>query len=29
MADAALPAVALEVPLGVEIGHGASWDAAH
>ena len=29
MAEAALPAVALDVPLGVEIGHGASWDAAH
>ncbi len=29
MAEAALPAVALDVPLGVEIGHGASWGAAH
>ena len=29
MADAALPAVTLDVPLGIEIGHGASWDAAH
>jgi DNA polymerase-1 len=29
MADAALPAVELDVPLGVEIGHGHSWDAAH
>jgi DNA polymerase-1 len=29
MAEAALPAVALDVPLGIEIGHGASWDAAH
>lgn len=29
MADAALPAVTLDVPLGVDIGHGASWDAAH
>ncbi len=29
MAEAALPAVELEVPLGVEIGHGGSWDAAH
>jgi DNA polymerase-1 len=29
MADAALPAVALTVPLGVEIGTGLSWDAAH
>ncbi|MFC4256954.1 DNA polymerase I [Altererythrobacter xixiisoli] len=29
MAEAALPAVTLDVPLGVEIGHGASWDAAH
>ena len=29
MADAALPAVDLSVPLGVEIGSGASWDAAH
>ena len=29
MAEAALPAVALSVPLGVEIGHGASWGAAH
>ncbi|HTK71828.1 MAG TPA: DNA polymerase, partial [Croceibacterium sp.] len=29
MAEAALPAVALDVPLGVEIGHGPSWDAAH
>ena len=22
-------AVALDVPLGIEIGSGASWDAAH
>jgi len=29
MAEAALPAVRLDVPLGVEIGTGASWDAAH
>jgi len=29
MAEAALPAVSLTVPLGVDIGTGASWDAAH
>jgi DNA polymerase I len=29
MSEAALPAVKLDVPLGVEIGHGASWGAAH
>jgi len=29
MADAALPAVRLDVPLGVEIGTGLSWGAAH
>ncbi len=29
MADAALPAVKLDVPLGIEIGTGPSWDAAH
>ncbi len=29
MAEAALPAVKLDVPLGVEIGTGASWGAAH
>ena len=29
MADAALPAVTLDVPLGIEIGHGMSWDDAH
>ena len=29
MADAAEPAVKLDVPLGVEIGTGASWGAAH
>jgi DNA polymerase-1 len=29
MAEAALPSVSLTVPLGVEIGHGTSWDAAH
>ncbi|MEO6388133.1 MAG: DNA polymerase I [Croceibacterium sp.] len=29
MADAALPSVTLDVPLGIEIGHGKSWDAAH
>jgi DNA polymerase-1 len=29
MAEAALPAVELSVPLGVDIGTGASWDAAH
>jgi DNA polymerase-1 len=29
MADAALPSVKLEVPLGIEIGTGASWGAAH
>jgi DNA polymerase-1 len=29
MAEAALPAVRLDVPLGVDVGHGASWGAAH
>ncbi|AWW72987.1 DNA polymerase I [Erythrobacter sp. KY5] len=29
MADAALPAVSLDVPLAVDIGTGPSWDAAH
>ncbi|MGB3738546.1 MAG: DNA polymerase I [Pontixanthobacter sp.] len=29
MADAALPAVTLDVPLGIEIGIGKSWDEAH
>jgi DNA polymerase-1 len=29
MAEAALPSVKLDVPLGIEIGHGPSWDAAH
>ena len=29
MADAAEPLVKLTVPLGVEIGTGASWGAAH
>jgi len=29
MSEAALPAVALSVPLGVEIGVGTSWGAAH
>ncbi|MEP7222595.1 MAG: DNA polymerase I [Novosphingobium sp.] len=29
MADAALPAVRLDVPLGIEIGTGLSWGAAH
>ncbi|HUD29295.1 MAG TPA: DNA polymerase I [Novosphingobium sp.] len=29
MAEAALPAVTLDVPLGVEIGFGTSWGAAH
>ena len=29
MADAAEPAVKLDVPLGVEIGTGLSWGAAH
>ena len=29
MADAAKPAVKLDVPLGIEIGTGKSWDAAH
>jgi len=29
MAEAAGPAVTLSVPLAVEIGTGASWDAAH
>ena len=29
MAEAAEPSVKLSVPLGVEIGTGASWGAAH
>lgn len=29
MAEAALPAVELSVPLGIEIGTGKSWGAAH
>jgi DNA polymerase-1 len=29
MAEAALPSVELTVPLGVDIGTGSSWDAAH
>ena len=29
MAEAALPSVELSVPLGIEIGTGSSWDAAH
>lgn len=29
MAEAAAPAVELSVPLGVEIGTGINWDAAH
>ncbi len=29
MAEAAAPAVNLDVPLGVEVGHGVSWGAAH
>ena len=29
MAEAAAPAVSLSVPLGIEIGVGASWGAAH
>jgi DNA polymerase-1 len=29
MADAAAPAVRLDVPLAIEIGSGASWGAAH
>ena len=29
MARAATPAVILDVPLRIEIGHGVSWDAAH
>ena len=29
MAEAAQPAVQLDVPLGIEIGTGASWDDAH
>ena len=29
MAEAALPAVVLDLPLGIDIGTGASWGAAH
>ncbi len=29
MAEAALPSITLDVPLGIDIGTGESWDAAH
>jgi DNA polymerase-1 len=29
MADAALPALTLDVPLDVEVGWGEHWGAAH
>jgi DNA polymerase-1 len=29
MADAAQPLIKLDVPLGVDIGTGKSWDEAH
>jgi len=29
MAEAALPSVKLDVPLGIEIGTGLNWGAAH
>ena len=29
MAEAALPSVKLDVPLGIEIGTGPNWGAAH
>jgi len=29
MAEAALPSVKLNVPLGIEIGTGPNWGAAH
>ena len=29
MAEAAEPAVSLDVPLAIDIGTGMSWDAAH
>ncbi|MEM6909399.1 MAG: DNA polymerase I [Pseudomonadota bacterium] len=29
MAEAALPSVTLDIPLAIDIGTGASWDAAH
>ena len=29
MAEAALPSVELDVPLGIEIGTGPSWGKAH
>jgi DNA polymerase-1 len=29
MAEAALPSVTLDVPLGIEIGTGPNWDRAH
>jgi len=29
MDEAAAPAVRLEIPLGVAIGTGPDWDAAH
>jgi DNA polymerase-1 len=29
MADAAQPAVTLDIPLGIDIGTGSSWGAAH
>jgi DNA polymerase-1 len=29
MAEAALPAIALDVPLVVDAGQGASWAEAH
>jgi DNA polymerase-1 len=29
MAEATLPSVKLDVPLGIEIGTGPNWDRAH
>jgi DNA polymerase-1 len=29
MAEAATPALSLDVPLDVEVGWGANWGAAH